>query len=136
MYVQLAVTVVCMLVVLFSTAALKSARIRRNTEAILRVRLSAAFQALERGETAFAIDHCLAILKSSPDSTMERDTLRMLAYAYATSYQWSDLVALLESGGASALEGNELERYRRAACELGRAEAAQRIALLMSHAAA
>jgi hypothetical protein len=128
MSVRLAFTLFCVMVLLVSHAASSSARVRRNVEAILRVRLSVAFEALERGESAIAIDQCLAILKSLPHAAMERDALRMLAYAYATTCQWGALVALLESGGASALDGSELERYRLAASELGRAEVARRIA--------
>jgi hypothetical protein len=56
--------------------------------------------------------------------------VRLLAYAYATSNDWRNLMQLLESGGAGALAEGELEKFQRVARELGRSEDAQRMGLL------
>jgi len=106
-----------------------------NREEIMRGRLQAAFDGLERGETATAIGHCREILRASSGLSTRRDAVRLLAYAYASTEAWRRLMDLLESGGVLALEDGELENYERAARELGRAEEAQRIALLRHHIA-
>jgi hypothetical protein len=53
--------------------------------------------------------------------------MRLLAYAYATSDDWRNLMQLLETGGAGVMAEEELEKFRRAASELGRADDARRI---------
>jgi Zn-dependent protease len=102
----------------------------RNHEAILRVHLQAAFDAAGRGDAALAINHCRTILTGSRDRATRRDAVRLLTYAYATSDDWRNLVDLLESGGATALGEGELEKYQRAAGELGRSDEARRIGSL------
>ncbi len=99
----------------------------RNHEAILRVHLQAAFDAAGRGDAALAMRHCRMILDGSCDRATRGDAVRLLAYSYATSGDWRNLVDLLESGGAAALAEGELERYQRAAGELGRSDDARRI---------
>lgn len=98
-----------------------------NREAVVRVHLQAAFDALERGDALVAAGHCRTILAASTDPTARRDAVRMLAYALASTGMWTKLLELLESGGVLALEDVELEKYERAARELGRSEEAQRI---------
>jgi Zn-dependent protease len=102
----------------------------RNIEAILRVHLAAAFDAAGREDAALAIRHCRTILTGSRDRATRRDAVRLLAYAYAMSDDWRNLVDLLESGGAAALGEGELEKYQCAAGELGRSAEAQRIGSL------
>ena len=102
----------------------------RNGEAILRVHLQAAFDAAGRDEAALAIGHCRTVLAGSRDAATRRDAVRLLAYAYATSDDWRSLVDLLESGGAAFLAQEELEKYQRAAGELGRSDEARRIGSL------
>jgi hypothetical protein len=121
---------ICGLLVFQNARALGIARELRNREALLRVHLRAAYDALERGETGLAVDHCRTVLLSSSDAVLRKDSLRLLAYLYASSGHWSQLVALLESGGAETFDGAELERYQRAARELGRLDDARRIALV------
>jgi hypothetical protein len=48
---------------------------------------------------------------------------------------WSKLMELLESGGVLALQDGELEKYERAARELGRREEARRLAWLRTRVA-
>ncbi len=102
----------------------------RNQEAILRVHLQAAFDAAGRGEAPLAMRHCRAILTGSCDPAIRRDAVRLLAYSYATSDDWRNLVNLLESGGAAALAEGELEKYESAAGALGRPDEARRIGSL------
>jgi hypothetical protein len=64
------------------------------------------------------------------DRRLRRDAVRLLAYAYATSNDWRNLMQLLESGGAEALADGELEKFQHVARELGHAEDAQRMGLL------
>jgi hypothetical protein len=106
------------------------ARSAQNGDAILRVHLQAAFDAAERGDAPVAIHHCRTILGTSRDGRLRRDAVRLLAYAYATSDDWGNLIQLLEKGGARALAEGELEKLQRAASELGRADDAHRIRLL------
>ena len=101
-----------------------------NRDAILSVHLQAAFAAVERGEADLAIRHCRKVLAESTDRRLRRDAVRLLAYAYATSNDWRNLMQLLESGGAGALAEGELEKFQRVARELGRSEDAQRMGLL------
>jgi uncharacterized protein HemY len=77
-----------------------------------------------------AIHHCRTILTGSHNGATRRDAVRLLAYAYATSDDWRNLMHLLESGGAAALAEDELEKYQRAAGELGRSDEARRIGSL------
>ncbi len=104
----------------------------RNGESILRMRLQAAFAALERGEATTAIGHCHEVLRASTSPATRKDAVRLLAYGYASAEAWGKLMNLLESGGALALEAGELEKYERTARELGRSVEAQRIASLSS----
>jgi Zn-dependent protease len=122
----------CGLLAFQNARALGLARELRNREAVLRGHVRAAYDALERGETSIAIGHCGAVLHASTDPAVRKDAVRLLAYAYATSGDWVKLIKLLESGGVQALESAELEKYQRAARELGRPEDAQRIAFLCS----
>jgi stage IV sporulation protein FB len=124
---------VCAVVAFQNVRAWGRAREQRNRDGIVRVRLTAAFAALERGEPAVAISHCCTVLRAPADFAVRNDAVRLLAYAYATSSKWGDLIELLESGGISALHEGELEKYQRAARELGRSEDARRIAFLRSH---
>jgi hypothetical protein len=126
---------ICALVAFQNALALQGARDRADREAILRVRLAAAFDAMERGDAAVAIGHCIAVLEASFDGPLRKDAVRLLAYAYATGDQWRKLIDLLESGGVLALDPCELEKYQRAARELGRAEDARRLAFLASRLA-
>lgn len=105
-------------------------RSERNNEAILRIHLQAAFDAAGRGDAGVAIHHCRTILTGSHNGATRRDAVRLLAYAYATSDDWRNLMHLLESGGAAALAEDELEKYQRAAGELGRSDEARRIGSL------
>jgi Zn-dependent protease len=123
------------LVAVHNARALGLARELRNREAVLRVHLHAAHDALEREDTSIAVEHCRTVLATSTDPMLRRDAIRLLAYAHATCGDWSKLVALLELGGAEALDGAELERYQRAARELGRFDDARRIALLRGRVA-
>jgi Zn-dependent protease len=119
---------ICALMVFQNVYALGLARDRANGESIMRVRLQAAFDALERGDTSVAVEHCRIILGASTDAAVRRDAVRLLAYAYATGSEWGRLLELLESGGAQVLDEGELEKYQRAARELGRSGDAKRIA--------
>jgi Zn-dependent protease len=101
-----------------------------NDENIRRVHLEAASAALERGDAAVAVGHCRAILEGAEDVLMRRDAVRLLAYAYATSGRWGQLMDLIESGAPIDLADGDLEKYERAARELGRARDALRIASL------
>jgi Zn-dependent protease len=101
-----------------------------NREALMRVHLQAAFKALERGEAITAAGHCRTVLGVSSDPAARKDAVRLLAYAYASVEMWGKLMEVLESGGVAALEDGELEKYERAARELGRSEEAQRLASL------
>jgi Zn-dependent protease len=121
---------ICALLAFQNVRASGLARDRANIESILRVRLRAAFDALERGETAIAIGHCCTVLGASTDMAVRKDAIRLLAYAYATGSDWGKLIDLLETGGAQALDDVELEKYHLAVRELGRSEDAQRIASL------
>jgi Zn-dependent protease len=105
-------------------------REEEQQEALARVHLQAAFDALERGDSSVGAVHCVSVLRLSADARHRKDAVRLLAYTYATTGAWRSLLQLLESGGAVALEGTELERYERAARELGRAEDARRLARL------
>jgi hypothetical protein len=125
----------CALVAIQNSLALQGARARADREAILRVRSAAAFEAMERGDATVAIGHCMAVLEGSSDAVLRRDAVRLLAYAYATGDEWRKLLDLLESGGALALDPCDLQKYQRAAQELGRAEDAQRLAFLASRLA-
>lgn len=122
---MLLVVLVCWMWALQNARAL--ARTARNAEAILRVHLQAAFDAAQRGDAAIAIRHCRTILGASRDAQLRRDATRLLAYAYATSDDWRNLMQLLEMGGAGAMAEGELEKFQRAASELGRADDAQRL---------
>jgi hypothetical protein len=102
-------------------------RSARNVDAIMRVHLQAAFDAAERGDASIAIGHCRTILAGSRTASLRRDAVRLLAYAYATSDDWRNLMELLETGGAGAMVDGELEKFQRAASELGRVADAQRI---------
>jgi Zn-dependent protease len=106
-----------------------------NREAIVRVHSQAAFDAIERGDAITAAGHCRTVLAASADPATRRDAVRLLAYAYASMDMWSKLMTLLESGGVTALEDGELEKYERVARELGRSEEAKRIAWLRSRLA-
>ncbi len=107
----------------------------KNRESIARARLQAAFEAIERGETRTVVGHCRAVLSESTRPEARREAVRLLAYAYASTEAWGELMEVLESGGLVALEDGELERYERAARELGRSEEARRIALLRGRVA-
>jgi Zn-dependent protease len=120
---------VCGVVALHNARALRTQG-ARNGESIMRVHLQAAFDALERGEAATAIGHCREVLSASTSPATRRDAVRLLAYAYASVDSWGRLMDLLESGGVSALEDGELEKYERTARELGRRKDAERIASL------
>lgn len=102
----------------------------RQRDAALRAHLDAAYAAAERGDARIAVGHCVLVLRSTPEPTLRRDAIRLLAYSYATSGSWAPFMVLLESGGARTLGRMELGRYERAARELGRVEVAQRIAEL------
>jgi Zn-dependent protease len=106
-----------------------------NCDAILRVHLQAAFDANERGETDTAMRHCRTVLGAPASPALQKDAVRLLAYAYASTGAWGRLMDLLESGGVLALERGELEKYELVACELGRSEEARRIALLRNRCA-
>lgn len=121
-------------VALQNLRALRGSR-RSNREAVVRVHLQAAFDALERGEGVTATGHCRTILATSDDPAARRDAVRLLAYAYASMESWSKLMELLESGGVLALQDGELEKYERAARELGRREEARRLAWLRTRVA-
>jgi uncharacterized protein HemY len=94
------------------------------------VHVQAAREALERGDASVAIGHCRTILEGSADPVTRKDCVRLLAYAYATSGAWGKLIDLIETGGPRDLGDGDLERYERAARELGRAGDAGRIAVL------
>jgi hypothetical protein len=123
---------ICGLLAFQNFRAVRVAREQRNREAVARVHLRAAFEALGRGEPRVAIRHFQAILGSSTDLAIRKDAVRLLTYAYATSNDWGRVMDVLESGGAQMLEQGELEKYQRAAGELGRAEDARRIGCLRS----
>jgi Zn-dependent protease len=110
----------------------REAAARKSRGTLVRVHLQAAYEAAARGEARAAIRHCRTVLEDPMELGARRDALRLLAYAYATGGEWGQLIDLLESGGAGAFEPEELDRYERAARELGRAEDARRLALLRS----
>jgi uncharacterized protein HemY len=66
----------------------------------------------------------------SSNDGLRKDAVRLLAYAYVAKGAWTPLVRLLESSGATVMDDAEIEKYERAALELGRAEDARRIAQL------
>jgi hypothetical protein len=90
--------------------------------------LEAAHDALERGDTVVAVEHCRVILGSPTDPALRRDALKLLAYAYATTERWWLLVDLIESS-AGALGDADLDKYEHAARVLGRCRVAESIAM-------
>jgi hypothetical protein len=125
----------CGLLAFQNVQALRTLGARSNCESIMRVHLQAAFGAIERGDAVAGIGHCRKVLSAPCGPAMRKDALRLLAYAYASTEAWGTLMELLESDGALALEDGELEKYERAARELGRSEEAQRIAVLRNRVA-
>ncbi len=115
-------------IVAFQNARGLRAREAERREALARAHVMASFAAVERGDAAVGIAHCTAALRVSTDAGVRKDAVRLLAYAYATTGAWRHLLELLESGGATAMDDSELERFERAARELGRVDEAQRIA--------
>lgn len=126
---------ICFLVALQNVRALPHARSRRNVEALMKVHVQAAFDALEAGDAPKGVTHCLTVLAASKSPASRREAVRLLAYAYASTESWAHLMDLLESGGAMALEDDELVKYERAARGLGRAREAARIASLRTFVA-
>jgi Zn-dependent protease len=127
-------TLVCGVLALQNARALQI-RTDPNADALLRFQLRAAFAAVERGDAAVGIRHCQVVVAASRDRTLRRDAVRLLAYAYATTGDWRRLMALLESDGAAALADGELEKYQRAARELGHDEDACRLAAVIASSA-
>jgi Zn-dependent protease len=120
----------CSVVALQNVFALRRNDQNKDLDLILRTKLHAAFEALERGEATVGVAHCRAILELSTNRVIRKDATRLLVYAYATTNAWPDMMRLLESGGALALEDNELEKYEDAVRDLGRLSDARRIASL------
>lgn len=120
----------CGVVAAQSAWTLNVARQRKNVDAIARLHLQAAYEALVRGEAAAAKRHCALVLSLGATPSLRSDSIRLLAYAYATSDDWSRLIELLEGGAVAVLAREELEKYERAARELGRLSDARRIAVL------
>jgi hypothetical protein len=56
--------------------------------------------------------------------------VRLLAYAYAMTDDWTKLTALLEANGMLALGDGELEKFEHLAADLGRAREARRMGAL------
>jgi hypothetical protein len=119
----------CAMWAIQNVRALKT-QVTRNEEAILRVHVQAAFDAAGHGDCAQAIRHCRTVLAATTEQALRADALRLLAYAYATNDDWRHLTELLESGAAAALAEGELQKYQRAARELGHPDEARRIGAL------
>jgi stage IV sporulation protein FB len=123
---------ICGLVAFQNAQALRALG-AENPESTTRVKLQTAYDAIERGDVVTAIGHCRSVLNASTVPATRKDAVRLLAYAYASTAAWGKLMDLLESGSALLLEDEELEKYERAAREVGRPDEAQRIALLRNH---
>ena len=103
----------------------------------MREELKAAFAAMEREDTIATIRRCKtrsARRDPQPPAPTRIDAIRLLAYAFAMTEAWAPLMQLLESGGASFADG-ELEKYQKAATELGRSDEARRISFLRARVA-
>jgi stage IV sporulation protein FB len=121
-------SLLCAYLALHNFHALATLHHNVNREALARAHLTAASDALQRSEPGVAIAHGRTILASSRSPEIRRDAVRLLAYAYATRDDWALLMELLESEVADSLEPEELDRYLRAAGELGRAADVTRLA--------
>jgi hypothetical protein len=117
----------CGLLALQNARALR-ARETESWDALARGHLTAGRAAIERDEVTVAIQHCVEARRMSSDPAVGSEAARLLAYAYALTGTWRSLVRLLESGGAVGMDDAELEKYERAARELGRVADAERIA--------
>ncbi len=129
-----------LLVVLCGAIALQNfrglrTREMRDRDSQLREELKAAFAAMDREDSIAAIRRCKTILRDATDAATRIDAIRLLAYAFATTEAWAPLMQLLESGGARALADGELEKYQKAATELGRSDEARRISFLRARVA-
>ena len=117
----------CGLLALQNARALR-ARETENWDTLARAHVTAGRAAIESDEVTVAIHHCAEALRMSSAPAVRSEATRVLAYAYALTGTWRSLVRLLESEGAVAMDDAELEKYERAARELGRVADAERIA--------
>jgi Zn-dependent protease len=104
------------------------ARETEKEEMLARFYLSAAFEAAQRDDLRGGIEYCRHALLVSSNRDLRGDAVRLLAYAYVATGAWRPLVQLIESADADTMGDAELEKYERAARELGRVEEAAFIA--------
>ena len=76
---------ICVLVGFQNASTLLGARGERHQESLMKVHLQAAFDALENGETAKAVEHCRTVLAASRSTATRKEAVRMLSYASASS---------------------------------------------------
>jgi hypothetical protein len=110
--------------------AYEAERRRDQVEVFARLHLKAAFGAVERDDLSGGVEHCTRAFGMSSDAGLRKDAVRLLAYAYVNQGAWRPLVQLLEAEGTLAMDDAEIEKYERAARELGRLAEAGRIAQL------
>jgi Zn-dependent protease len=96
-------------------------------DAPLREDLQKAYAALERSDANTAARHARVVVEQAADPALRTDGVRLLAFALLLGGSWGPLMQLLEAGGAELISDDELEKFERAASELGRAEEARRI---------
>jgi uncharacterized protein HemY len=68
------------------------------------------------------------VLASAGTMELRVDAIRLLAYGYLLRGAWGDLMQILESPAAAAIGDVEMEKFERAARELGRSVEAAQIA--------
>ena len=107
--------------------ALRAASAHAN-DAPLRDPLKAGFAALEGGDPGAAVRIARDVLARASSAAVRTDAVRLLAFGYLLSRAWGDLVGLMESPASQAIGDDEMEKFERAARELGRPEEGERIA--------
>ena len=97
-------------------------------EAPLRERLDAGFRALDQGDAEAGVRAASEVLAHAGTMELRVDAIRLLAYGHLLRGAWGDLMRILESPAAAAIGDVEMEKFERAARELGRSEEAAQIA--------
>jgi Zn-dependent protease len=114
--------------------ALRAASVRQ-ADAPLRELLKSGFAALE-GEPPAAVRIAKDVLSRATDRGVRVDAVRLLAFGYLLSRDWSELALLMESPASSAIGDDEMAKFEQAARELGRPTEGDRIAAVRGRRAA
>ena len=100
----------------------------RQADAPLRELLKSGFAALEEGEPPAAVRIAKDVLSRATDRGVRIDGVRLLAFGYLLSRDWSELALLMESPASAAIGDDEMAKFEQAARELGRPAEGDRIA--------